>query len=181
MRSRAGSVKAVVQMLLGGIFFFGLPSVYAVDVNIKITGEIIVPACKIDNDATINVSFGDISLYDVNGHDHAQKKTVSITCHSYQGTPYVRMTGIQMTGAGSHVLKTLGANSSALGIALYQGKSVGSNALSLGAGTSGYGYPISNGLSGRNFTFTAVPYKQGSGTLNAGSFSATATMSITYL
>ncbi len=45
MRSKADSVKAVVQMLLG-VFFFGLPSAYGVDVNIKITGEIYIPPAK---------------------------------------------------------------------------------------------------------------------------------------
>ncbi len=189
MRSRAGSVKAVVQMLLGGIFFFGLPSVYAVDVNIKITGEIYIPPCEINSGRDINVSFGNMSLYEVDGYKNAKTETITVRCDYYQGTPYVRVTGAQMTGGDNHVLKTSGANSSALGIALYQGGSVDTAyPLRIGAGEQGqFGYKIMRGLAGENtgtgqFTFTAVPYKKyGSGTLNAGNFSATATMSISYL
>ncbi|WP_258143046.1 fimbrial protein [Escherichia coli] len=86
------------------------------------------------------------------------------------------------------MLKTTGANPSTLGIALYQGSDVNTTyPLRTGAGEQGqYGYKITRGLTGQNtavgeFTFTAVPYKHGSGTLNAGMFSATATMSISYL
>lgn len=101
--------------------------------------------------------------------------------------PSVRGTG-QLSGAPDNVLKTTGANSSALGIALYQGGSVDpQNPLRLGAGAQGqFGYEITKGLSAVNvqnsqFTFTAVPYKHGNTDLNAGTFSASVTMSISYL
>ena len=189
MRSGAGLVKAVVQMLLGGIFFFGLPSAYAAEnITVKITGEIYIPPCEINSGRDINVSFENMSLYEVDGYKNAKTETITVRCYYYQGTPYVRVTGTQMTGGGDHVLKTSGANPSALGIALYQGESVDTAyPLRIGAGEQGqFGYKITRGLAGENtatgqFTFTAVPYKYGSGTLNAGNFSATATMSISYL
>lgn len=59
--------------------------------------------------------------------------------------------------------------------------------LRTGAGEQGqYGYKITRRLTGRNkasgtFTFTVVPVKYGSGALTAGTFSATATMKISYL
>lgn len=67
------------------------------------------------------VPFGYMSLYDVNGQNNTQTKTVTVSCDSYQGTPYIRIDGTVLKGAGNNVLQTTGANSSTLGIALYQG------------------------------------------------------------
>lgn len=65
--------------------------------------------------------FGYMSLYDVNGQNNAQTKTVTVSCDSYQGTPYIRIDGTVLKGAENNVLQTTGTNSSTLGIALYQG------------------------------------------------------------
>ncbi|TQN75924.1 UNVERIFIED_ORG: minor pilin subunit PapF [Citrobacter freundii] len=188
MKGMPGSVKLLLA-LMGCSFIFGIQSACAVDVNIKITGEIYIPPCKINgNDAEIQVSFGKMSLYDVDGQKNAQTKTVRVSCDYYQGTPYIRIDGRVLSGAGNNVLQTTGANPSTLGIALYQGGDVNTAyPLRTGAGEQGkYGYKITRGLTGQNsasgtFTFTAVPVKYGSGALTAGTFGATATMSISYL
>ncbi|HAO0314662.1 TPA: fimbrial protein [Escherichia coli] len=183
-----GSVKLLLA-LMGCGFISGIQPAWAVDVNIKITGEIYIPPCRINgNDAEIQVPFGKMSLYDVDGQKNAQTKTVTVSCDYDQGTPYIRMDGTVLQGAGDNVLRTTGANPSTLGIALYQGGDVNTAyPLRTGAGEQGkYGYKITRGLTGQNstsgtFTFTAVPVKYGSGALIAGTFSATATMSIRYL
>lgn len=188
MKGMSGSVKLLLA-LMGCSFIFGIQPAMAVDVNITITGEIFIPPCKIDNDTKeLQVNFGKMSLYDVDGRQNAKQKTVSIDCEYYQGTPYVRIDGPVLQGAGDNVLQTTGANPSALGIALYQGSDVNTAyPLRTGAGEQGmYGYKITRGLTGQNsrfgtFTFTAVPVKYGSKALTAGTFSATATMSISYL
>ncbi|TQO04890.1 UNVERIFIED_ORG: minor pilin subunit PapF [Citrobacter freundii] len=188
MKGMPGSVKLLLA-LMGCGFIFGIQPVRAVDVNIKITGEIYIPPCKINgNNAEIQVPFGKMSLYEVDGRKNAQTKTVTVSCDYYQGTPYIRVDGTVLPGAGDNVLKTTGANPSTLGIALYQGGDVNTAyPLRTGAGEQGkYGYKITRGLTGQNtasgmFTFTAVPVKYGSGALTAGTFSATATMSISYL
>lgn len=188
MKGMSGSVKLLLA-LMGCSFLFGIQPARAVDVNIKITGTILIPPCKINgNDAEIQVSFGKMSLYNVDGQKNAQTKTVTVNCDYYQGTPYVLIDGPVLQGAGDNVLKTTGANPSALGIALYQGSDVNTaHPLRTGTGEQGkYGYKITRGLTGRNqasgtFTFTAVPVKYGSGALTAGMFSATATMKINYL
>lgn len=186
MKSMSGSVKLLLA-LMGGSFIFGIQPARAVEVNIKITGEIHIPPCKINgNDTEILVPFGRMSLYDVNGQNNAQTKTVKVSCDYYQGTPYVRINGTVLQGAGNNVLQTTGANPSALGIALYQGSDVNTAyPLRTGAGEQ-YGYKIKRGFTGQNsasgtFTFTAVPVKYGSKALTAGTFSAMATMSISYL
>ncbi|MJN97643.1 fimbrial protein [Salmonella enterica subsp. enterica] len=189
MKKRIPDSVKLLLTLMGCGFFFGIQSAGAVDVNIKITGEIFIPPCKINgNDAEIQVAFDGMSLYDVDGYKNAKTKTVTVSCDYYQGTPYIRMDGTVLSGAGDNVLETIGANPSTLGIALYQGGDVNTAfPLRIGAGEQGkYGYKITRGLTGQNtasglFTFTAVPRKYGAGALNAGTFSATATMSISYL
>lgn len=188
MKSMSGSVKLLLA-LMGCSFIFGIQPARAIDVNIKITGEIYIPPCKIDNDTgDVQVNFGKMSLYDVDGRQNAQTKTVTVNCEYYQGRPYVRIDGTVLQGAGDNVLQTTGANPSALGIALYQGSDVNTAyPLRTGAGEQGkYGYKITRGFTGQNsasgtFTFTAVPVNYGSKALTAGTFSATATMSISYL
>ena len=164
--------------------------VMAVDIPIKITGTIYIPPCKIKNDTDFKVFFDKIALQKVDGQNYAKSTTVEVSCEYFQGKPYIRLSGGtgQLSGAPDNVLKTTGANPSTLGIALYQGGSVDpQNPLRLGAGAQGqYGYEITKGLSAVNvqnsqFTFTAVPYKHGNTDLNAGTFSASVTMSISYL
>ncbi|EHN1447289.1 fimbrial protein [Escherichia coli] len=179
----------ILLAFMESCFIFLIQPVSAANVNVKITGEIYIPPCKINGDDTeIQISFDKISLYEVDGYKNAKTKTVTVTCNYYQGTPYIRMDGAVLSGAGDNVLKTSGANALTLGIALYQGSDVDTAyPLRIGSGEQGkFGYKITRGLTGLNtttglLTFTAVPYKYGSGTLNAGAFGATATMSISYL
>lgn len=180
--------RLIFSALTGVVMFLSVP-VRAIDVPIKITGAVYIPPCKIRNDTNFNVSFGKILLNKVDGQNYAQSTTVDVSCEYFEGKPYILLSGGtgHLSGAPNNVLKTTGGNSSALGIALYQGNTVDSkNPLRLGAGEhGGYGYEITKGLSAVNaqssqFTFTAVPYKYGSGVLNAGAFSASVTMSISY-
>lgn len=185
MKKIVCSMKLLLMLAVGDILL--IQTAGAVDINI--TGEIYIPPCKINNnDSEIKISFNRISLYEVNGYKNAKTKTVTVNCNYYQGTPYIRIDGTVLSGAGDNVLKTTGINASVLGIALYQGDDVNSSyPLRIGAGEQGkYGYKITRGLTGQNitvgqFTFTAVPYKHGLGTLSTGTFSAIATMHISYL
>ncbi|MCU6345181.1 fimbrial protein [Escherichia coli] len=179
--------KKIILSVVGGSLFL-IKSAMAVEYNIKIAGEIYIPPCKINNDADIQISFGKISLREVDGYKNVVTKTVSITCEYYQGVPYIRVDGSVLSGAGDNVLETTGINASSLGIALYQGNDVNiSYPLRIGTGKQGkYGYKITRGLTEQNttsgqFTFSAVPYKYGSMELLAGNFNATATMSISYV
>lgn len=159
----------------------------AMAVNVTITGEIYLPPCEINNNGLITVDFGKMSLQKVDGNAYQKAVTVPIKCTYFMGEPHVKVVGTQLVGAPDNVLKTdaSGGNSSRLGVALYQGSGVDTK-LVLGSGTSERGYPITKGLANTgvaetNFTLTAVPYKNGNGDLEAGSFSATASMSILYL
>ncbi|MFV5712020.1 fimbrial protein [Escherichia coli] len=190
MKGMLGSIKLkILTALIGCFFWAGIQTACAAEINVNITGEIYIPPCKINgNDTDIIVSFDNMSPYEVDGLKNAVTKTIAISCYFYQGTPYIRMDGTVLPGAGDNVLNTTGTNSSSLGIALYQGADVNASyPLRIGAGEQGeFGYKVTRGLTGQNtangqFTFTAVPYKSGSGTLSAGAFSATATMTLNYL
>lgn len=147
----------------------------AVDIPITITGTVQIPSCQINNGGLIEVNFGNISVEDVTHNRNHRKINVPINCTNTQGTAYVKVIGTPL-GSNSHVLAT---NINNFGIALYQGDSV-SNKLILGEGAGSIGYPINAGLSGNSFTFTAALFKNGGGELSAGSFKASATMSIRY-
>lgn len=156
------------------------------DVQIQITGEIYIPPCEVNDNHRIVVDFEKIALQKVNGSAYQRSVTVPVKCTYYAGTPYVIVSGTQLEGAPNNVLRTnsSGGNASRLGVALYQGNGVETK-LVLGNGSSGRGYPITNGLTNMGaassvFTLTAVPYKHGSGELEAGFFSATASMGILY-
>lgn len=156
------------------------------DVQVLITGEIYNPPCEINDNNRIVVDFEKIALQKVDGSAYQKSVTVPVKCLYYAGTPYVTVSGTQLEGAPDNVLKTssTGVNASRLGVALYQGSGI-ETGLVLGNGTSGRGYPITRGFTNvgeasSTFTLTAVPYKNGSGDLEAGFFSATASMSILY-
>lgn len=184
------SVSRWLLTLMGSAFLGGgVPVASAVDVDINITGEIYVSPCTINNDTDIQVSFGTMSVSEVDGYNNAKNTVVIVKCEGYEGTPYIQVGGTVLSGAGNNVLKTNGDNESSLGIALYQGFNVDSSyPIIIGEGDNGYGYPLTNaagfwesGAGVMFLAFTAVPYKYGSDTLNAGSFTATATMSVNYL
>lgn len=182
-------IMRTMLLFVGGGILFVIKPASAIDVNIRITGEIYIPPCQINNGADVSVSFGKISLQKVNGSEYAITKTVNVNCEYYRGEPYILLSGGNiLPGAPNNVLKTTsGPNVSSLGIALYQGDGVNvSYPMNIGGGSNGKGYKITRGLSSVNsqsgqFTFTAVPYKNGNNELVAGTFGATMTMSISYV
>ncbi|HGJ4005436.1 TPA: fimbrial protein [Salmonella enterica subsp. enterica] len=159
-------------------------SVTAVDMTVNITEEVVIPPCTVNKGQTIDVNFVDIPVSDVVNTRFRQKKDIPVTSAYYQGTPYIRMTGTQLTGAGTNVLMT---NISNFGIALYQGDGMNTPVNIVNGTLSGskyIGYPVTGGLSGTSsdtFTFKATPYKTDSTELSAGAFSIIAGMSITQI
>lgn len=186
MRSKLILIKTI--LFVGNCILFIMKPADAMDVDIRITGEIYIPPCQINNGADINISFGKISLQKIDGNEYAITKTVNVNCEYYRGEPYIQLSGGNiLSGAPTNVLKTTsGPNISSLGIALYQGDGVNvSYPMNIGGG-NGKGYKITQGLSSVNyrdgqFTFTAVPYKNGNKELVAGTFGATMAMSISYV
>lgn len=159
----------------------------AVDMNINITGTIYIPPCTINNNSPIQFSFNQIMTYGVDGQANAITKNIPVTCTYFKGTPYVKVTGNQLTGAPDNVLRvsTTSANYSRFGIALYQGNNVDANQPLRLNGSAARGYAITKGLTNTGqansqFTITAVPYKTGTADLAAGNFTATASLSIVY-
>ncbi|EOC0696900.1 fimbrial protein [Escherichia coli] len=151
-------------------------AVLAADVQINIRGNVYIPPCTINNGQNIVVDFGNINPEHVDNSRGEVTKTISISCTYKSGSPWIKVTGNAMAGQ-TNVLST---NITSFGIALYQGKGTATR-LILGDG-SGNGYRLTTGLDAANstFTFTSVPFRNGSGVLNGGDFRTTASMSIIY-
>lgn len=157
------------------------------EVMLNVSGTVTVPPCTINNGQTIEVNFGNIVIPDISNSKYYKTTTVPVNCANYLGVPYVKIIGSQLSGADLNVLST---NINGYGIALYQGADI-SRPMTIGNGLANgqgefIGYQIQTGLSGINvvdssFTFTSVPYNNGSVELSAGTFSASASMSISYL
>ncbi|HIE1976842.1 TPA: fimbrial protein [Escherichia coli] len=165
----------ISSVLTGAVMLSAVP-VGAVDLKIEITGKVEIPPCK-TSENKIEVNFKDISLYEVDGKNYKQTNTVTLNCEYKNKALYVYVTGLNLAGAPDNVVKTTSKN---LGIALYQGDDL-STPLKLklkDKEVKEAGYQITKGLSGKLFTFTAVPYKTGE--LTAGEFSATATLTFHY-
>ncbi|HCQ3759158.1 TPA: fimbrial protein [Escherichia coli] len=146
------------------------------DIQINIRGNIYIPPCTINNGQNIMVDFGNINPEQVDNSSGEVTKTISISCPYKRGTPWIKVTGNAM-GGQKNVLAT---NVVSFGIALYQGRGI-STPLLLGDG-SGNGYTVTAGLDSVNstYTFTSIPFRNGSGVLNGGTFTATASLSLIY-
>ncbi|EUD08986.1 fimbrial protein [Providencia alcalifaciens] len=152
-------------------------NVNAKNITVTINGEIFASPCIVDNNQTIDVKFGPVSISELMSEKTQVQKSVSLDCQSYSGSPYVKITGTSLSSSLPHVLRT---NTNNLGIALFQGK--GTNyPMRIGSGTNKNGFLIQNGLMGNTFTFTAMPYSKDTTTLYGGDFNASATMSIIYI
>ncbi len=159
----------------------------AVDINIAITGAIYVPPCVVNNNIPIQFSFNQIMTYKVDGQTSAITKNIPITCTYFKGSPYVKVSGIQLAGAPDNVLKVSAdsVNSNRFGLALYQGESIDENNPLRLNGSAPRGYAITKGFSNTGqdrsqFTITAVPFKTGTADLSPGNFTASASLSIVY-
>lgn len=161
-----------------------------VETTIHITGVSVAPPCEVNGGGSIEVNFGNVPVSTMvdNGPDttYQQVMTVPVKCSYYTGSPYVRFSGTQLSGAPTNVLVGGLTN---VGVALYQGSGTGTP-LELGNGvsdsSSGFiGHQIMTGLDTvntekGNFTFTAALYKRGADVLQTGGVSASGTMSISY-
>ena len=170
--------KSLMCLFTGGVLLFS-GVVFAVDVQIKITGTVQIPPCRVNEGRVIEVDFGDIAVTDVANERNRRVKQIPVTCDNNQGDAWIKVTGSKL-GSNDNILAT---NIQNFGIALYQGEGT-STKLILGDGQSNgqntIGYRLTNVFTGSHFTFTAVPFKNGSNDLATGSFSASANMSISY-
>ncbi len=177
----ARTILPVISLFLGTVSEYLHADALSPEITINISATVIVPPCTVNNGDPININFRNISISDIANTSYVKKQSVPVKCAYFNGTPYVKISGEQLTGGASNVLKTSITN---FGIALYQGDGQ-SKPMNIGEGSDGIGYAITTGYSGMNvaegtYLFTAVPYQTGNSALTAGSFQASATMSIIY-
>lgn len=165
--------------MIRSLFFMSLliisDSVLA-DAQINIKGNIYIPSCVINNGQSILVDFGNINTESVDNSHGEITKTINISCAYKNGLPWVKVIGNAMSGQAN----VLATNITDFGIALYQGKGTTAQ-LILGEG-AGNGYRVTTGIDAVNstFTFTSLPFHNGSGALSGGDFQTTASMSVIY-
>ncbi len=156
---------------------------YALDYSINISGNVLTSPCIINDGNPINIDFNDIPTSSV-GTDKIKKEIkLAVSCGYYGALPYVKLTGNKLEGIDN----VIATNIKGFGIALYQGAGTTTKLL-IGegkvTGQGGIGYRITDGISGGpgslTFTFTAIPFSSIPDMLEAGSFSATANLSIIY-
>lgn len=159
----------------------------AANVNVSITGTVQIPTCTINGGKTIEVNFGNLPVDSLSSGLYPQTRQVSVYCPYSDSIPFVRITGSALSGAPQN--NVLASTVSNFGIALYQGSDQ-SKPMLLGNGITiegkGMGYVLTQGFTENGngnavLTFTAVPWAASGTVLKAGSFSATATMSVNYL
>lgn len=158
----------------------------AVDINIKISGNVLIPPCDVNYGKSVEISFDNIySDYD-NSKPVSKSVTLPVSCGYYTGTPYVKMEGPVLAGASNTVLQLNpgGGGSSALGVEFYQGSAIiEKNKISLaGVGWNKLISGLGNINSGDStFEMTAVIFRVINKELLTDSYSGTATMTISYL
>lgn len=140
------------------------------DVQINITGEIYSPPCTINNGENIIIDFKNINIETVDNTSGGVTKTINIKCSYTNGFPRINVIGNKLEGQNN----VLATNITNFGIALFQG--TGPSPIRLGEGNN----RLMTGIGSSTFTFTSVPFKNGSGTLSPGAFKATARMNIFY-
>lgn len=150
--------------------------------NVRITGDVYIPPCVINNGLSIDFDFGNIQILQIDGRNYAKSLSFPVVCSYSQGIPYIQVVATHLPGAPLNVLAT-GING--FGISLNFGNSVGSvDPLNISE-LAGDRYPITAGFTNSNanasrLTITAVPYKVNHITLNAQSFRVTATITVVY-
>lgn len=146
------------------------------DAQINIRGNVYIPPCTINNGQNIVVDFRNVNAESVDNLHGEITKTIGISCAYKNGSPWIKVIGNAMPGQ-TNVLAT---NITNFGIALYQGKGT-TTKLILGDG-AGNGYRVTAGIDVVNstFTFTSLPFHNGSAALSGGYFQTTASMSALY-
>ncbi|MFO6428260.1 fimbrial protein [Escherichia coli] len=78
-------------LFTGGVLLFS-GVVFAVDVQIKITGTVQIPPCRVNEGRVIEVDFGDIAVTDVANERNRRVKQIPVTCDNNQGNAWIKVT-----------------------------------------------------------------------------------------
>lgn len=131
---------------------------------IEVSGVIVAPPCQINNDNPVDVAFNDLVIEQIDGVRFAQAVPVNITCPGSFGGDLDLKVSASIASFNSDAIAT---NNENLGIKLMlDGNVIKLNTLQ----EINWREPIA---------LQAIPIKHVSNSLNAGAFTATATLMVT--
>lgn len=95
----------------------------AQDINVHISGNVIIPPCVINSGNDINIDFGTVKEDYSNASPYISRIILNLDCGYYTGAPYFGLRGATLKGAPREmlVLTGFGQNESILGVDFYQG------------------------------------------------------------
>lgn len=159
----------------------------AEDIKVNISGNVIFPPCSLNGGRAINIIFDNINDAYTNEVPIFKQQIIYVECGYYTGTPYLTIEGQSLPGAPGHVLNLShdGGGESAIGVEFYQGITA-SEEMKISLGSDPYknkltsGLNVSNSPTG-NLFLRAVIFRLANKELLAGSYSGSATMTMSYL
>lgn len=155
-------------------------SISHADTGINFTGNLTIPLCTVNNNAQVNVPFGDIEIQTLTAQDQAYKITafnIPVNCPYTVGTPTITINSSSVHDATKGILQT---SKYSEGLVIYMLKKDGTTALPIGT-ASDITQSITGTGSARTLTLNAGVGRTGSiDKLTAGTFTASATMQVKY-
>lgn len=147
------------------------------EIRVELRATIQAPVCKMNNDLLLQVVFPEINPAKIDGMSFPVTTTVKLDCPSGIDKlyPVINVQGTPATfeGAKDNVLQVDGIDN--LGIGLFKGHEPRANPLKLNEWVDLASSDVDGG-----FTFTSVLVKKEGADLDAGEFSASATMRMEY-
>lgn len=173
-------MSVIKKGVLGLVLAIMFPAISQADTAISFSGNLTIPLCTVNNNAEVKVDFKDIEIQTLVAADKAysiKEFSVPVNCPYTIGTPSITVNSSAIHNATNGVLQT---SKYSEGLVVYMLKKDATTALPIGAASD-----ISQSMTGtgnnRTLTLNAGVGRIGElDTLTAGTFTASATMQVSY-
>lgn len=160
----------------------------AKDINVHISGNVIIPPCVINKGENAVIHFDTITEDYNNSSPEIRRAIFNVDCGYYTGTPYLSLRGPTLKGAPRDMLELTGysSNVTVLGVDLYQGAAASEEMRLIINGGDNSNEVSKLSMSGINkpeggLIITAVLYRLANKKIITGSYYGSAVMTFSYL
>jgi type 1 fimbria pilin len=172
IKKMMAKMSGIAAVLLCGAQLSGVAQA---ETTINISGNLVVPACEINSNSPVNVTFGNIDMKDmiaINTPYQPREVAIPINCAYTSGAPILTLSGsVHDAAAGS-----IQTSKYAEGLIIYIRQADATTPINIGSPVD-----VTTSVNGGNLTLNfAVGIKE-AGLLQPGNFTATATMALTYI